>query len=166
MPPAQTALNLRPLRPDEVPRLLDLIRCCYAEYGLTLNLQDECERHLADPINYFRAQGGDLWVLPDQEGAVRASGALYLHRHQPAPIAELKCMYVDPSLRRRGIGRSITEHILNAARLAGCNTIELWSDTRFEAAHRMYEASGFERFGRRDIADSNNSSEWGYRRTL
>ncbi len=143
-----------------------LIERCYREYALTLNLNDECEQHLANPSTYFRSHQGDLWVLTDDEGIVRASAALYVHVDRAEPIAELKCMYVDPTWRRRGVGRAMTEHILNAARDAGCATIELWSDTRFDAAHRMYESLGFERAGRRELTDSNNSAELGYRRDL
>jgi GNAT superfamily N-acetyltransferase len=161
-------LHPRPIHPGEEPTLYALIDRCYREYGLTLNLEDECEQHLADPSEYFRAHDGDLWVVCDDEGIVRASVALYVHADFEAshPLAELKCMYVDPSWRRRGIGRAMTEHIMSAARRAGCANIELWSDTRFEAAHRMYESLGFVRFDRRELTDSNNSAEWGYRRRL
>lgn len=146
--------------------LYALIQRCYGEYGLTLNLQDECEQHLAAPSAYFRSHGGDLWVLTDEEGVVRATAALYVHLDRAKPVGELKCMYVDPMWRRRGIGRAMTEHIMREAWGAACAAMELWSDTRFEAAHRMYESLGFERFDRRDLVDSNQSSEWGYRREL
>lgn len=146
--------------------LYDLIARCYREYGLTLNLADECEQHLAEPIEYFHAHGGELWALDDEAGVVRASAALYVHAEGAERTGELKCMYVDPAWRRRGIGRRLTEHVMKAARAAGCARMELWSDTRFEAAHRMYESLGFARFDRRAINDSNNSEEWGYRRSL
>lgn len=144
----------------------ELIGRCYREHGLVLNLHDECEQHLLSPGEYFRSHGGEFWVVRDESGLVIATGALDVHAGPAAPIAELKSMYVDPSYRRRGLGRALTLHVMNAARVAGCAVIELWSDTRFEAAHRMYESLGFQRMGRRDVADSNNSAEWGYRRAL
>lgn len=162
MDPAASLSGIRAFGAGEEAGLYDLIARCYREYGLTLNLDDECEQHLRDPGEYFRSHGGELWVVTDDNGIVRASAALALH----GEVAELKCMYVDPSLRRRGIGRRLAEHVLRAARDRGCSTMELWSDTRFEAAHRMYESLGFTRFDRRAINDSNNSEEWGYRRSL
>ena len=75
-------------------------------------------------------------------------------------------MYVDSTRRRQGLGRLMTTHVMDAARAAGCREMALWSDTRFHAAHRLYESLGFDRFGRRDLQDSNQSSEWGYRRGL
>lgn len=157
-----------PLESGQVGMVLELISRCYAEYALTLNLDDECEQHLRDPGAYFRGHGGEYWVVTDEAGVVRATAALDLRPIGTggAKIAELKSMYVDHALRRRGVGRAMTRHVIEAARAAGCRVIELWSDTRFEAAHRMYESLGFERFDRRDIHDSNNSSEWGYRLEL
>lgn len=146
--------------------MIALIDRCYREYGLALNLDDECEKHLADPGGYFRKHGGEFWVLTDDSGNVYATCALDIRAEDSRHIAELKSMYVDPSWRRRGIGRALTRHVMDAARRAGCARIELWSDTRFAAAHAMYESLGFERFGRREVADSNQSAEWGYRRTL
>lgn len=143
-----------------------LIGRCYQEYGFTLNLDDECEQHLRDPRAYFLAHGGDFWVLCDEAGTVVGTAALYLHADRRPPVAELKSMYVDSSQRRRGWGRRLTMMVMDAARAAGCREMELWSDTRFTAAHAMYESLGFERFGLREIVDSNNSKEFGFRRAL
>lgn len=139
-----------------------LIDRCYREYGIALNLEDACEAHLKDPGAYFRAGGGEFWVLADDAGVVRATCALWLDRAGAEPQAELKSMYVDQSLRRRGIGRAMTRWVIDAACEAGARELRLWSDTRFEPAHRMYESLGFVRCGLRDIDDSNNSREWGY----
>lgn len=146
-----------------------LIARCYEEYGLRLCLDDECEQHLQEPGSYFRAGGGDFWVVHDETGVVRATVALHVHpavAGSDATAGELKSMYVDHSWRRRGVGRALTLHVLAAARAAGCSVMELWSDTRFEPAHRMYESLGFIRHGVRDIIDSNNSREFGYRLEL
>lgn len=141
-----------------------LIARCYGEFGLTLNLNDACEAHLADPGAHFRAGGGEYWVMTDEAGEVRATCALWLERGPGGVRAELKSMYVDPSWRRRGVGRALTRRVMEAARTAGARELELWSDTRFEPAHRMYESLGFVRWGEREVDDSNNSREFGYRR--
>ncbi|MBL8765226.1 MAG: GNAT family N-acetyltransferase [Phycisphaerae bacterium] len=144
----------------------DLIDRCYRPYGLRLNLADECEAHLADPGAYFRARGGEFWILTDPDSNLVATAALDLHDGPPPRLAELKSMYVDPGYRRRGIGRAMTIHVMEAARSRACAQMELWSDTRFEAAHAMYESLGFVRFGERAVADSNQSREFGFRRSL
>lgn len=161
-----------PIGPGDLPMVCELIDRCYQEYGLHLNLDDECEQHLRDPGSYFRAVGGEFWVVRDETGTVRATAALHLHGGEggsadgTGSVGELKSMYVDHAWRRRGVGRALTRHVIAAARRAGCGVMELWSDTRFEAAHRMYESLGFERVGERAIEDSNNSREFGYRLEL
>lgn len=157
--------EVRPLADGDVPSVLALIDACYREYGLALNLEDECESHLLDPRPYFRGHGGEFWVIP-HEGRVMATAALVVHADRTPPVGELKSMYVDRSWRQRGIGRRLVEIVLDAARAAGCGEMELWSDTRFEAAHAMYESVGFVRTGRRELKDSNNSAEFRFRRSL
>jgi len=41
----------------------------------------------------------------------------------------------------------------------------LWSDTRFDQAHRLYERMGFERRGERTLPDDlNQTREYGFER--
>jgi putative acetyltransferase len=155
----------RPLEAGDIPSVLALIDACYREFGLVLNLDDECESHLLDPGPYFRGHGGEFWVVPHHR-RVMATAALVVHRDRPSPTGELKSMYVDQSWRRRGLGRRLVQMVIEAAQAAGCQELELWSDTRFSPAHAMYESLGFERVGHRELADSNNSSEYGYRRRI
>lgn len=158
--------GLRPIRREDEPAVFELIARCYAGYGLKLNLDDECEQHLRDPGAYFRGHGGEFWVVQDASGAIIGTAALFLHQDRTPPLGELKSMYVDPERRRQGLGSRLTRMVMEAARAAGCREMELWSDTRFDAAHAMYESLGFRRIGRRDIVDSNNSAEFGFRRAL
>ncbi|HBV00249.1 MAG TPA: N-acetyltransferase, partial [Thalassospira lucentensis] len=45
-----------------------------------------------------------------------------------------------------------------------CETVMLWTDTRFEAGHRFYEKSGFARTGQTRILDDlSQSSEIQFR---
>lgn len=131
-----------------------------------LNLDDECEGHIRDPGAYFRAGGGEYWVMTDEAGTVRATVALAIDRSRTPPGAELKSLYVDPAWRRRGIARALSGLVIDGARGTGAAELVLWSDTRFAPAHALYESMGFVRVGRRDLNDSNGSAEWGYRLAL
>ena len=157
-----------PIRRGQESAVHSLIDRCYREYGLSLNLADPCEHHLADPGAYFRSRGGEFWVVPDESGLIRATVALHIRAATlgGANLAELKSLYVDPAWRRQGWGRRLSLMVMDAARAAPSREMELWSDTRFTAAHSLYESLGFIRFSRRDIEASNQSSEWGYRRAL
>lgn len=59
--------------------------------------------------------------------------------------AELKRMYVDPSVRGQGIGRALVEALEREARLLGVTRIVLETGTRLARAIRLYEATGYAR---------------------
>jgi putative acetyltransferase len=129
-----------------------LIAEVYAEYDCTLVLDEE--PHLKGPAEYFRASGGEFWVV-EVEGEVRATAAVALR----ADGAELKTLYVHSSLRKQGWGRRLVGLALEHARKAGRRSFYLWSDTRFLDAHRLYRQLGFREGGLRDLNDSNRSVE-------
>jgi putative acetyltransferase len=151
---------LRPTIPSDVPAILSLIAGIFEEYDCKLNAETE-DTHLLEPGPYFRASGGEFWVVED-EGSILATVAVSLHDDS----SELKALYVHPTLRRHGWGRKLTELAIEHARAGGRTRMLLWSDTRFLAAHRLYQKMGFEKFGERDLNDSNNSREFGFEREI
>lgn len=59
--------------------------------------------------------------------------------------AEIKRMYVDPSVRGRGIGRALVEALEREAQILGVGTIVLETGTRLATAVRLYESMGYAR---------------------
>jgi putative acetyltransferase len=59
--------------------------------------------------------------------------------------AELKRMFVEPSLRGRGIGRVLVDALEQEGRLLGVTKIVLETGTRLAPAIRLYEAMGYTR---------------------
>jgi len=54
-----------------------------------------------------------------------------------------------------------------AARNRRASAVELWSDTRFGDAHRLYESLGYRRLpDSRDLNDASNSTEYHFRKQL
>lgn len=60
-------------------------------------------------------------------------------RRLDASTAELKRMYVDPSVRGRGIGRTLVEALEHEARLLGVTRVVLETGTRLNRAIRLYK---------------------------
>jgi GNAT superfamily N-acetyltransferase len=58
-------------------------------------------------------------------------------------IGEIKRMYVDPSFRKIGAGKTILQSLINAAKEAGYMKIRLDSPKFMEAAHALYRSFGF-----------------------
>jgi len=59
--------------------------------------------------------------------------------------AELKRMYVEPSVRGRGIGRALVKALEREARGLGTTTVVLETGTRLAPAIKLYEAMGYAR---------------------
>lgn len=153
-------LQLRPAVPRDTTGILALIGEVYSEYDCVLEAERD-ERHLLEPGPYFRARGGEFWVV-EEGGVIRATVAVLLNEE----AGELKSLYVHRSLRRQGWGRRLTELAIDYARRSGKPKMILWSDTRFLDAHRLYRGMGFQQTGVRELHDSNNSIEYGFELSL
>jgi len=65
--------------------------------------------------------------------------------HEPDPgRARLTALVVDPASRGSGIGGRLLRAAEAAARQRGCTVLELTSAAHREAAHRFYQAAGYQ----------------------
>ncbi|MDM0046875.1 GNAT family N-acetyltransferase [Variovorax dokdonensis] len=147
---------------------IDAIRVIFREYadslGIDLAFQDFEHELLNLPGEYAEPRGALLLALID---VVPGSPA-----PQPAPTllqrkeghwshvaaccalrpldaadypnaAEMKRLYVRPAFRGRGLGRQLTEAVLDAARGVGYSCVLLDTFDDMEAARALYEDLGF-----------------------
>jgi putative acetyltransferase len=84
----------------------------------------------------------------------------------PRGVAEIVRLYLARQYRGQGVGRQLVEAAVAWARAHAAQAVELWSDTRFTDAHRLYTRTGFVQGGQRQLADVNNSLEYHFRRPL
>jgi GNAT superfamily N-acetyltransferase len=76
---------------------------------------------------------------------------------------EICRVYVLPSLHGGGLGHRLLDLAEGHAVSAGATRLVLWSDTRFDRAHRFYEKRSYVRSGPvRALADISNSMEYGF----
>jgi len=73
----------------------------------------------------------------------------------------LERLYVLRAARGTGVGSALLAAVVEAARQAGQSQLEIWSDKRFTAAHRLYELHGARVVGERVHDDPDSSHEWG-----
>jgi predicted GNAT family N-acyltransferase len=152
--------GIRPVRDADGPALARLIGAVWAEYpGCVLDIDGE-EPWLRAPATAYEHQGGEFWVIPepDDPGSLLACAGL---RPGSSPgVVELKSLYVAAAARRRGFGAALVWRVERAARAMGATRIELWSDTRFHDAHRLYERLGYTRTGpTRSLNDRSATTE-------
>jgi putative acetyltransferase len=152
---------IRDARDDDSAQLIALIEAVYAEYpGCVLDVDGEAP-HLRRPASAFAERGGRLWVA-ESAGAVVACGG-FADRGE---ALELLGLYVAPSARRRGLAGRLAALVERAAVERGRARVELWTDTRFLDAHRLYERLGYVRGGTRELRDLSRSVEHHYRKSL
>lgn len=136
-----------------------LIGACWAEYpGCVMDVDAELPevRALA---SYVRDKGGALWTA-DAAGRVVGMVATYPEGSGTWAISR---MYVDRAHRGSGLADSLIDTAEAHAIAAGAMRLALWSDTRFERAHRFYERRSYVRSGPiRSLNDLSHSIEFHY----
>jgi len=159
--PFDTAtITIRDASDDDSWDLIGLIAGSWAEYpGCVLDVHGE-EPWLLAPASAYAAQEGRLWVAAIGDRVV-ASAAL---RPSAAPgTVALKSLYVARNARRRGLGERLVALVEAEARRRAATAIELWTDTRFADAHRLYERVGYTRGPHtRALHDLSKSVEYYY----
>lgn len=157
------AVSLRRAQDADSPRIAEIVEACYALYsGCIFDLDGEMPE-LRRIASHYRDLGGEVWVAEDG-GHILGCAAW---KSLSAGVLELQRLYVDPAAQGRGLGRRLAEHAIATAGKNGAIAIELWTDTRFDAAHRLYERLGFRRGAMtRSLGDRSRSVEFFYRLTL
>jgi len=84
--------------------------------------------------------GDGAFLIAWLDDAAVGCGAV---RRLDETTAEIKRMYVDPSVRGRGIGRALLDALEREARLVGVKTIVLETGTRLASAIKLYVAMGY-----------------------
>jgi ribosomal protein S18 acetylase RimI-like enzyme len=125
----------------------DEVRAIFREYAQTLTV-DLCFQGFADelaqlPGDYAEPRGALLlaWV----NGVVAGCCALRpLDTSDYTNAAEMKRLYVRQAFRGMGLGRQLTEAILDAAKRSGYSCVLLDTLDDMESARALYENLGFE----------------------
>lgn len=154
-------LRFRPGRDEDGPGVADLIAAVFAEYEGCPFVSEEFPE-LAAPARHYAAKGGGLWVAETTDDG-RIAGTIALSRAD-GTVFELHKVYLEASLRGRGLAGAMYAAVLAEARARGATALRLWTDTRFVSGHRFYERLGFVRQPVvRCLADATNAWEYAYR---
>jgi putative acetyltransferase len=164
--PLPPGVAIRDARDDDAADLIELIGGVFVEYpGCVLDVDGEMPELRAIATS-FRSWGGRFWVV---ERGARVIGCVGLTPSVESPDegVELRKLYVDKTARGIGLGGALCDCVEGEARAFGKTFVELWSDTRFETAHRVYERRGYVRGPHtRDLHDKSASVEFYYRLSL
>jgi len=146
----------------DAPGVIALMGRVYAEYGFVYEPVREVP-DLFDFGRHYEAPGGAFFVVRRGAVVVGSAGVERLD----ATTAELHRLYLDRDLRGRGVGQALATAVLDWCRSHAIARVILWSDTRFEHAHRLYLRMGFRPTGERELpGDVNHTREYRFERAV
>ncbi len=124
-------IGLRPVTPEDRPRIVEISSQIWDGHDYVPELLDE----------WFADADGE--VVGAETGGELVG---FARRTWLAPrLAWFEGIRTDPAYRGRGVGRAITEHLIDQARAAGAARISLSTYVDNEASIHIIESYGFER---------------------
>jgi len=170
------SFTIRPALQSDSPEVVRVIKAVYDEYGFTWDAE-EYHADLYDLQGHYLDHGHPFFVAELEPGRLAGTAALDIFPTiEGAPstltdfngrvrIAGTDCsmerLYVDPEVRRLGVGRALANQLVESARDKQRNLMEIWSDKRFDKAHALYGSMGAVQVGDRICHDPDQSPEWG-----
>ena len=151
--------RIRPGQDSDADAFIALIWACWSRHpGIRMDVDGEMPE-LRALASYYTGQGGALWAA-DSDG--RTVGMIATRPLRDG-VWEICRVYVDPARHGGGLGHQLLDVAETHALAAGATRLVLWSDTRFDRAHRFYEKRSYVRQGPiRVLRDISNSLEYGY----
>jgi putative acetyltransferase len=134
---------ITPTTPAELNATRGIFEEYAAQLGIDLCFQNFDAELAGLPGDYAAPQG--ILFLATVDGAIAGCCAMRpLQRVDYSDAAEMKRLYVRPAFRRLGLGRQLTEAIVDAARVAGYHHLLLDTLSDMESARALYADLGFE----------------------
>ncbi|HTY79259.1 MAG TPA: GNAT family N-acetyltransferase [Candidatus Bathyarchaeia archaeon] len=140
--------TIRPARPEDHPAVARELAEYLSYIGDTLDPHG-LDHDIAHWQEEYDGVSGVLLLVEDAAGLVVGTAAV---RVLEPGTGELKRMWLRPAVQGQGLGRRLLDASLAEARRLGCRALRLDSQTKLEAAVRLYRANGF-----RDIPRYNDN---------
>jgi putative acetyltransferase len=108
-------------------------------------VEESDRRQLENPVSSLLEPGGAI-VLAELDGRVVGCGALAVPHEATTDgrtWLEVVKMATDPSAQGAGLGAAILDRLIEKARNRGADALWLETNSRLEAATRLYRRKGF-----------------------
>jgi len=154
--PQSAAYSLRPHRPGDLGWIVHRHGELYAqEYRYDERFEAMVAEVAAKFIQNFNPEREHCWI-GEKDGEI--VGSVFLVQESKS-VAKLRLLFVEPSARGLGIGRSLVAECISFARQAGYKRMMLWTQSELSAARHLYQAAGFklikkephQSWGRKDL---------------
>lgn len=91
----------------------------------------------------INSQSSSIWVAKNEQEMIIGMCCLVVYRTVTGIHAWIEDVVVDKNARRQGIGRQLTQAVINAAQQKGAESINLTSRSGRIEANRLYQEIGF-----------------------
>lgn len=109
------------------------------EYGYDERFEAMVAEIAADFVKHFQPARERCWIA---ERLGQTVGSAFVTA-TTKETAQLRLLYVEPNVRRLGIGRRLVDECIGFARNAGYRRLSLWKQREQVAAQHVYERAGF-----------------------
>jgi len=135
--------HIRPVRTEaDLQAAADLFEGYAASLPIDLGYQD-FGAELAGLPGKYAPPAGELLLARDPAGT--PLGCVALRPVAPEDCCEMKRLFLLPAARGLGLGRAMTEAVIEAARQLGYRELRLDTLPTMAAAMRLYDQLGFTR---------------------
>ena len=136
-------MKIRLIQSTDNPAIAGIIRSTLAEFGAN-HLGTVYFDSATDSLyETFQKPDSLYFVAENEAGKVVGGGGIYPTEGLPEDTCELVKMYLLPEARGTGLGRTIIEKCLDAARNFGFGRVYLESMPELKQALKVYEKFGF-----------------------
>lgn len=141
---------IRPITPEDDAALAAILRHNLRQFHLDIPGTAYFDPEVDHLSAFYLAQPRRAYfVAADSRGQVL--GGAGLAPFAPIPgWAELQKLYLSDAAKGRGLGRLLTQTVLDRARQAGYQTLYLETHSNLQAAIALYEKMGFQPIPRPD----------------
>ena len=134
------------IRPVRTPADLEAVAELFQEYAASLSTDlayQNFERELAERPGAYAPPGGELFIARSEAGD--ALGCVAFRLLEIEGVGEMKRLFLHPTARGLGLGRLLTQTVIDTAAERGCRELRLDTLPDMKTAIRLYEAMGFRR---------------------
>ncbi len=140
-PTLKTTFSIRDPRPGDMGWIIHRQAVLYnQEYGWNQEYEALIAEIMARLIRNFDSRHEHCWIAEHND---EIAGSVFCVRKSPK-VAQLRLLYVEPSLRGAGLGTRLVNQCIAFARSREYRTLTLWTNSVLNDARRIYERAGFE----------------------
>lgn len=157
---------MRPIRKDDDAAMAGIIRSVMTEFNAVGEGYSIEDPEVDAMSTAYDGERSAYFVVENAQGQLIGGAGYAQLQGADAEICELRKMYLDPSARGSGLGRTLLDACLQGAREAGYQRCYLETLDHMTAARKLYEAYGFRRIDKPLGATGHFGCDAWYERSL